>query len=46
VAEAHYLIGLGLLGEGKKAEAKAELQETLKSDVNHLGEITRLADFR
>ncbi|MGD1156986.1 MAG: DUF5107 domain-containing protein [Terriglobia bacterium] len=46
VAEAHYLIGLGLLGEGKKAEAKAELQETLKSDVNHLGAITRLADFR
>jgi tetratricopeptide (TPR) repeat protein len=42
-AGAHYLIGLGYLGEGKRAEAKAEFQQSLERDQNLLGARTQLA---
>jgi len=43
LAHAHYLIGLGNLGQGRRAEAKAEFQSVLKQDLNHLGARTQLA---
>jgi tetratricopeptide (TPR) repeat protein len=45
-AQAHYAVGLGLLGEGKRAEARAELEEVLKLNVNHLGAKLQLAPLR
>jgi tetratricopeptide (TPR) repeat protein len=45
-AQAHYLIGLGLLGLGKRALAKAEFQTALKSDINALGAQTMLEAIR
>lgn len=43
LAEGHYLIGLGALGEGETARAKAEFQAALELNVNHLGATTELA---
>ena len=37
LAEAHYLIGLGNLGNGQAAKARDEFQAALKLNVNHLG---------
>lgn len=34
-ANAHYLIGLGYLGKGKKAEARAEFKKALELNINH-----------
>ncbi|MBW7995451.1 MAG: DUF5107 domain-containing protein [Candidatus Glassbacteria bacterium] len=42
LAEAHYLLGLGLLGRGNEGEAKAEFREALELDVNLLGAARRL----
>ncbi len=42
-AQAHYLIGLGLLGMGKRARAKAEFRTALQCDINTLGAQTMLA---
>ncbi len=42
-ARSHYLIGLGLQGEGKIPEAKNEFQQVLKLDLNHLGARSMLA---
>ncbi len=35
-AQAHYLLGLGYLGNKKKDRAKAEFQQAFRLDVNHL----------
>ena len=43
LVRAHYLIGLGDLGKGERAKARAEFQEVLRLDVNHLGAITQLS---
>jgi tetratricopeptide (TPR) repeat protein len=43
VAHARYLMGLGLLGGGKPTDAKAQFEEALRRDPNHLGAITQLA---
>ena len=45
-AQAHYLIGLGLLGKGRRARAKTEFQAALKCDINTLGAQTMLAAIR
>jgi tetratricopeptide (TPR) repeat protein len=42
VADAHYLIGLGNLGKGATEKARAEFQQALKSDINHLGATAQL----
>src|SRR5690348_216169 len=36
-ANAHYLIGLGNLGQGATERAREEFQQALKMDINHLG---------
>ena len=36
-ADAHYLIGLGLLGKDKKAEAEIEFRKALDANAGHLG---------
>jgi tetratricopeptide (TPR) repeat protein len=41
-AQAHYLIGLGLLGLGKCARAKRQFQAALRCDINTLGAQTML----
>jgi tetratricopeptide (TPR) repeat protein len=43
LAEAHYLIGLGKLGNGEAAKARGEFQAALKLNVNHLGATTQLS---
>jgi tetratricopeptide (TPR) repeat protein len=42
LANAHYLVGLGNLGKGETAKARAEFREAVKLDVNHLGATTQL----
>jgi len=42
-ADGHFQIGLGLLGQGKPAEAKRELEQAIRLDVDHLGARTHLA---
>ena len=44
-AEAHYWIGLGLLGQGKHEEARAAFEESVRLDVTHLGAQTRLTSM-
>jgi len=44
-AQAHYLIGLGLLGNGEKTSARAELETALGLNVNILGAQTMLASL-
>jgi len=46
VAHARYLMGLGYLGQGKRAEAKAEFEEVIERNINHLGAQTQLAALR
>jgi tetratricopeptide (TPR) repeat protein len=46
VAHAHYLMGLGYLGQGKRAEAKTEFEKVLEKNANHLGARTQLAALR
>lgn len=36
IAQAHYMLALGYLGTGKRQEAKAELEQAVKLNVNHL----------
>ena len=36
MAQGHYVLGLGYLGSGKRQEAKAELEQAVKLNVNHL----------
>jgi len=35
-ANAHYLLGLGCLGKGKKSEARAQFEKALELNLNHL----------
>ena len=46
LAHARYLMGLGYLGQGKRAEAKAEFEKVLEKNANHLGALTQLAALR
>jgi len=46
VAHARYLMGLGYLGQGKRAEAKVEFEKVLEKNPNHLGARTQLAALR
>ncbi len=36
LAQAHYLLGLGYLGQGKSEKAHAEFKETLDLNINHI----------
>jgi tetratricopeptide (TPR) repeat protein len=36
MAQGHYVLGLGYLGSGKRQEARAELEQSVKLNVNHL----------
>jgi Tfp pilus assembly protein PilF len=45
LAHAHYLLGLGHLGKGIKAEAKAEFEQVLKLNPNHIGAQARLGEM-
>jgi tetratricopeptide (TPR) repeat protein len=45
-AQAHYLLGLGYLGQGKKAEAKRAFEEALRLNINHLWAQTMLAEMQ
>lgn len=40
IVHCHYLLGLGYLGLGRFEEARHELSEVIKLDVNHLGALT------
>jgi len=44
-SEAHYLIGLGYLGKGSKADARREMGKALELNVNNLGAKTHLAEI-
>jgi tetratricopeptide (TPR) repeat protein len=46
-AQGHYMLGLGYLGSGKQQDAKAELEQAVKLNVNHLEarfQLSTLAD--
>jgi tetratricopeptide (TPR) repeat protein len=45
VANAHYAIGLGLLGLGNRNDAEKEFSAVLALDPNHLGALTRMAEL-
>jgi tetratricopeptide (TPR) repeat protein len=45
-ANAHYLIGLGYLGQGKPAEAKSEFQKALELNPSHLGATIQVVGIR
>lgn len=42
-AEAHYLIGLGHLGHGRRDQAQSEFQQAISLNPNHLGAKTQLS---
>lgn len=42
-AEAHYLIGLGRLGHGRRDQAQSEFQQAITLNPNHLGAKTQLS---
>ena len=46
LAQAHYSIGLGLLGQGKRAESRAEFEEAAKLNPTHLGARLQMASLR
>lgn len=46
VAHARYLMGLGYLGQGSRAEARTEFEKVIEQNVNHLGAQTQLAALR
>jgi tetratricopeptide (TPR) repeat protein len=45
-AQAHYILGLALLGKGKRAEAKAEFARALELDINHVWAHRELSAMR
>jgi tetratricopeptide (TPR) repeat protein len=45
-AQARYLIALGYLGKGQKAQARLELEKALQLDINNWGAQTMLATLR
>jgi len=45
MARAHYLLGLGYLGKGKRAEAKEEFKEALRLNINHLWARVQLSEL-
>ncbi|HUU13144.1 MAG TPA: DUF5107 domain-containing protein [Terriglobia bacterium] len=45
-ARAHYLIGLGYLGQGRREEARREFRQAVEKNVNHLGARTQLAALK
>jgi len=44
-ADAHYLLGLGYLGNGDQADAKVEFEKALELNVNHIGASRRLSEL-
>ncbi len=46
ISQAHYLIALGYLGKGDKAQAMAELEKALQLNSNHLGAMTQLSALK
>jgi tetratricopeptide (TPR) repeat protein len=42
MADAHYLLGLGLLGQGEKGAAKDAFGKALELNINHLGAADKL----
>ncbi len=42
MADAHYLLGLGLLGQGNMEAAKAEFSKALEQNINQLGAAAQL----
>jgi len=46
LAQAHYVLALGYLGSGKQQEAKTELDQAVKLNVNHLEAQVQLAAIR
>ena len=45
-AQAHYLLGLGYLGKGQKAESRAEFEKALSVNINHVGARRQLAALK
>jgi len=43
LAQAHFLLALGYLGQGKTAEGRSELNQVLRYDPNHIGAKRQLA---
>lgn len=43
LAQAHFLMGLGYLGQGKRQEAQAEFERARAQDIDHLGARSQLA---
>ncbi len=46
MTNAHYLLGLGYLGKGRRAEAKSEFEEALKLNIYHIGAKKHLSELR
>jgi hypothetical protein len=46
IAHARFLMGLGFLGQGKRAEAKAAFERVIEKNVNHLWAQAHLAGLR
>jgi len=45
-ANTHYMLGLGYLGKGIQAKAKAEFEEALKLNINHLWARVHLSELK
>ncbi len=44
-ASAHYILGLGCLGKGKRSEARSEFEKTVALDVSHVWAKAFLAEL-
>ncbi|MFB0553516.1 MAG: DUF5107 domain-containing protein [Phycisphaerae bacterium] len=45
-ANIHYMLGLGYLGKGNEAKAKAQFEEALKLNINHLWARVHLSELK
>jgi tetratricopeptide (TPR) repeat protein len=45
-ANTHYMLGLGYLGKGIQAKAKAQFEEALKLNINHLWARVHLSELK
>ena len=46
MADAHYIMGLGYLGNGQTDEAKAQFARTIELNVNHLWAGAQLSELK
>ncbi|UCC21638.1 MAG: tetratricopeptide repeat protein, partial [Planctomycetota bacterium] len=46
LADAHYVIGLGYLGQGKTKRAKERFQQALELNINHLWAAAQLSELK